>query len=97
MKVTKEQAYEILELTAHSDEAEVKKAYRRLALALHPDKNGGCPESAEKFKLVSAAYARLTSGNESDDELDDEDLSAFSMEIFEELFGEDSELPMFLL
>jgi DnaJ-class molecular chaperone len=36
----------------------VKKAYHRLALQLHPDKNSA-PDAAERFKQINAAYAAL--------------------------------------
>ncbi len=43
--------------TASADE--IKKAYRKLALQYHPDKNPGDKVSEEKFKEISAAYAVL--------------------------------------
>ena len=38
----------------------IKKAYRKLALEWHPDKNAGNKESAERFKVISAAFAVLS-------------------------------------
>ncbi len=43
--------------TASADE--IKKAYRKLALQYHPDKNPGDKASEDKFKQISAAYAVL--------------------------------------
>ncbi|KAG9313073.1 hypothetical protein JVU11DRAFT_6513 [Chiua virens] len=51
--------YEILGVKKECEEADIKKAYRKLALALHPDKNGA-PAADEAFKLVSKAFQVLS-------------------------------------
>ena len=48
--------YETLGVSKSSTEKEVKKAYRKLAAELHPDKNPGNAVAEEKFKDISAAY-----------------------------------------
>lgn len=51
--------YEILGVTSSADEARLKRAYRKLALSLHPDKNDA-EGAAEAFKSVSNAFAILS-------------------------------------
>jgi DnaJ-class molecular chaperone len=50
--------YAILELPNNAPIEDVKKAYKRLALKCHPDKNP-TPEAAEKFKRISEAYQAI--------------------------------------
>lgn len=54
-----EDYYEILGVPRNATEEEIKKAYRRLALKYHPDRNEGSKEAEEKFKEVTAAYEVL--------------------------------------
>lgn len=48
--------YSVLGVTRSASQDEVKKAYRKLAKELHPDRNPDKPKVAERFKEVSAAY-----------------------------------------
>jgi molecular chaperone DnaJ len=52
--------YQTLEVDRNASEADIKKAYRRLALQYHPDRNPGDKRSEEKFKEVNEAYACLS-------------------------------------
>ncbi len=52
--------YEILEVSRDCTGAELKKAYRKLALKYHPDRNPDDKEAEEKFKLINEAYQVLS-------------------------------------
>lgn len=56
---TKRDYYEILGLQKGADEAEIKKAFRRMAMKHHPDKNQGNKEAEERFKELNEAYEVL--------------------------------------
>jgi molecular chaperone DnaJ len=51
--------YEILAVARDADADTIKKAYRKLALQYHPDRNNGAPESEERFKEATEAYEVL--------------------------------------
>jgi len=52
--------YTILGVARSADEAAIKKAYRKLAKELHPDRNTDNPKAAERFSEVTAAYDLLS-------------------------------------
>ncbi len=52
--------YEVLQVTRTATEAEIKTAYRKLAMQYHPDRNPGDKEAEEKFKECSEAYGVLS-------------------------------------
>jgi DnaJ-class molecular chaperone len=52
--------YDVLGVDRDASEAEVKKAFRRLARELHPDVNDHDPEAEEKFKAAAEAYEVLS-------------------------------------
>jgi len=59
MTPRKQDYYEILNVARTASKKEIKKAYRKLALKHHPDRNKS-PEAEEKFKEISEAYAVLS-------------------------------------
>ena len=53
--------YEILGISRTATDADIKKAYRKLAIKWHPDKNPNNKEAAtEKFKVIAEAYDVLS-------------------------------------
>lgn len=57
--MSKRDYYEILGIDKNTGEAELKKAYRKMAMKFHPDRNKGDEEAAKKFKEAAEAYEVL--------------------------------------
>lgn len=87
MALTFEEACRILEVASDASEADVKTAYRKLAMKWHPDKHEG-PEkenATQRFQELSAAYQKLTIAEEDSIEIVDfQDAFQFFMRIFME-------------
>ncbi len=58
--MSKRDFYEVLGVGRDASERDIKKAYKRLAMKYHPDRNSGDAGAAEKFKEVKEAYEILT-------------------------------------
>lgn len=99
---TKRDYYEVLGIAKGATEAEIKSAYRKLAMKYHPDRNPGNKEAEEKFKEAAAAYEVLSdpekrkrydqfghAGTEgfAGQEMNMDDIFANFGDIFESMFG----------
>ncbi|MCD8547468.1 MAG: molecular chaperone DnaJ [Aeromonadaceae bacterium] len=58
--MSKRDYYEVLGVERTADEKDIKKAYKRLAMKLHPDRNRGSNDTEEQFKEVKEAYEVLS-------------------------------------
>jgi molecular chaperone DnaJ len=58
--MAKKDYYEVLGIEKGASEDEIKKAFRKLAIKYHPDKNRGNKEAEEKFKEINEAYQVLS-------------------------------------
>ena len=60
MMMQQQTYYEVLEISPDAELIDVKKAYRRLALKHHPDRNTGDESSTERFQQIGEAYEVLS-------------------------------------
>ena len=88
--------YAVLNIPRDASEDEIKKAYRRLAIQHHPDKNQGSVESTQMFQKISASYAILSdpekrerydrTGSLNEEDMEEPDMDDL-MEMFFTQFG----------
>lgn len=58
--------YDIIGVRKESSQEDIKKAYRKLSLKHHPDRNGNSDESKKMFQSISQAYIKLTECSQND-------------------------------
>ncbi|WP_418654637.1 molecular chaperone DnaJ [Tenacibaculum soleae] len=61
--MAKQDYYEVLGISKSASQSEIKKAYRKMAIKYHPDKNPDDKNAEEKFKLCAEAYEVLSDDN----------------------------------
>lgn len=84
-----EDYYKLLEISKDASLNEIKKAYRKLAMKYHPDKNPNNKESEEKFKEIAQAYEILSDPDKRQkyDKFGKEGLNGHSFTSANDLFG----------
>ena len=61
--MSKKDYYDLLGVARDASEADIKKAYRRIAMKNHPDRNPDNQEAEDKFKEAAEAYSVLSDSN----------------------------------
>ncbi|XP_022098254.1 hsp70-Hsp90 organizing protein 1-like isoform X2 [Acanthaster planci] len=82
MSLDRAKAYDILGVPRGASEADVRAAYKRLALKWHPDKHANDEAATEKFQEISAAYKYLTTEERTEHILTMDDMFELFAQIF---------------
>ena len=99
--MNKKKCYELLEINANSSQDEIKRAYKKLAIKYHPDKNKNSEKeekiAEEKFKEISEAYQYLTNPDKNSSEINFEEFKDFidANSLFNQLFGNNCNFSSF--
>ena len=65
--MSKKDYYEVLGVNKSASQSDIKKAYRKLAIKYHPDKNPNDKSAEEKFKEAAEAYDVLSNEEKNND------------------------------
>ena len=91
-KMNRGECFRVLGLSEDAPEEEVRKAYKKLALRTHPDKNPNDPEAGKRFLQISEAYKRIVDPDSFKDEdeegdMNEEEMAAMFNAMLFEMFG----------
>ena len=96
MSIDNSRLYNILGINQNATEKEIKKAYRKLAIKYHPDKNKN-PGAEDKFKEISSAYEVLSNKDKrkrydkfGEDGLKNDNMGGNPFDLFSNIFGGNS-------
>lgn len=88
--------YDVLGLDSNASESDIKKAYKKMALLYHPDKNQS-PDASDKFKQIGEAYEILSNPEKrkqydtyGESGLDHNEMGGSPFDIFKHFFGSDN-------